>query len=90
MGITLGRDDAGDVDIGDGDRVRRRGGETGVGEKLIAGETGDGGVVRFGELAKALDAHLGVCLREESGLFNKELGAETAVGFELFKERELV
>ena len=66
------------------------GGEAGVLEEVDAGESCDGGVFGFGEFAEALDGHGEVGLGEEAGLFLEELGAELAVGFELFGEEEIL
>ena len=66
------------------------GGEAGVLEEVDAGESCDGGVFGFGEFAEAQDGHGEVGLGEELGLLEEELGAELAVGFVLFGEKELV
>ena len=77
-------------DVGEFDGVGGGGGEAGVLEELEAGEAGGGGVFGFGEFAEALDGHGEVGLGEEAGLFLEELGAELAVRFVLFGEKELV
>ena len=75
-------------DFRDGDGVGS--GEAGVLEELVAGESCDDRVFRFGEFAEALDGHGEVGLGKEAGLFLEELGAELAVGFELFGEEEIL
>ena len=59
-------------------------------EELVAGESCDDRVFRFGEFAEALDGHGEVGVGEEAGLFLEELGAEVSVGFELSGEEELL
>jgi len=75
-------------DFRDGDGVGS--GEAGVLEELVAGESCDDRVFRFGEFAEALDGHGEVGLGEEAGLFLEELGAEFSVGFVLSGEEELL
>jgi len=66
------------------------GGEAGVLEELVAGESCDRGIFGFGEFAEALDGHLGVGLGEELGLLEEEVCAELAVGGVLLGEEELL